>query len=198
MKTMTSGELLAAAQNGDRAALEALLSLHRKTVFRYGLRYCRSTEDTEDAVQETLWAAARSIGNFRRAAAVTTWLFTIVRNKCHRLLFHKHEEGDLADVLPTVVDPGRTPEDEATARQIQSVLAVALARLTPSHREAILLRDVEGLTAPEAADRLGLTIQALKSRLHRARAELRAEVAQSAVLDRASGDEFAPHDLSRQ
>jgi len=171
-----SERLLGAAQRGDRAALEALLAQHRKTVFRYGLRYCGSTENAEDAVQETLWAAARAIGNFRRAAAVTTWLFTIVRNKCHRLLFHKHDEADLADLLPRIPDAGRTPEDETAARQIQHILAEALARLEPGHREVILLRDVEGLTAPEAADRLGLTVQALKSRLHRARAELRAGV----------------------
>src|SRR6478609_7465663 len=122
-----SERLLGAAQRGDRAALEALLAQHRKTVFRYGLRYCRSTEDTEDAVQETLWAAARAIGNFRRAAAVTTWLFAIVRNKCHRLLFHKHAEPDLADLLPHVPDPARSVEDEAAAKQIQQILAEALA-----------------------------------------------------------------------
>jgi RNA polymerase sigma-70 factor (ECF subfamily) len=170
--------LLAAAQRGDRAALEALLARHRKTVFRYGLRYCRSTEDAEDAVQETLWAAARAIGKFRGAAAVTTWLFTIVRNKCHRLLFrHRHTEPDLADMLPRLPDRARSAEDEAAARQIQRILAGALARLSPAHREVLLLRDVEGLTAPEAAERLGLTVQALKSKLHRAREELRAEVA---------------------
>src|SRR5215475_2866152 len=108
MPEQASDLLLAAAQLGDRRALERLLLLHRETVFRYGLRYCRSTEDTEDAVQETLWAAARAIGNFRRAAAITTWLFTIVRNKCHRLLLHRHEETDLADLLPRVPDPARS------------------------------------------------------------------------------------------
>jgi RNA polymerase sigma-70 factor (ECF subfamily) len=176
MAPAESERLLDAAQRGDRAALEALLAEHRKTVFRYGLRYCGSTENTEDAVQETLWAAAKAIGNFRRAAAVTTWLFTIVRNKCHRLLFHKHDESDLADLLPTVPEPGRTPEDDLATRQVQRILAQALARLEPSHREVILLRDVEGLTAPEAADKLGVTVQALKSRLHRAREQLRIEV----------------------
>ncbi len=145
-------------------------------MFRYGLRYCASTEDTEDAVQETLWAAARAIRNFRRAAAVTTWLFTIVRNKCHRMLFHNHVDADLADLLPHVPDPGRSVEHDVATRQIQQILADALARLDPPHREVILLRDVEGLTAPEAADRLGLTVQALKSRLHRAREQLRAQV----------------------
>jgi RNA polymerase sigma-70 factor (ECF subfamily) len=174
-------ELLLAAQRGDRVALEALLARHRQTVFRYGLRYCRSTEDTEDAVQETLWAAARAIGNFRRAAAVTTWLFTIVRNKCHRLLFHKHDEADLADLLPYVPAPGRSAEDEAATRQIQRILADALARLEPSHREVLILRDVEGLTAPEAAEQLGITVQALKSRLHRAREQLRFAVDNSSI-----------------
>jgi RNA polymerase sigma-70 factor (ECF subfamily) len=176
MARAESERLLSAAQGGDRTALEALLALHRKTVFRYGLRYCASTEDAEDAVQETLWAAARAIGNFRRAAAVTTWLFTIVRNKCHRLLFHKHSDADLADLLPHVPDPRRSVEEDVATREIQQILADALARLEASHREVILLRDVEGLTAPEAAERLGLTVQALKSRLHRAREQLRAQV----------------------
>ncbi|HEX6838666.1 MAG TPA: RNA polymerase sigma factor [Polyangia bacterium] len=181
MAVSAAERLLSAAQRGDRAALEALLSQHRRTVFRYGLRYCRSTEDAEDAVQETLWAAARAIGSFRRAAAVTTWLFTIVRNKCHRMPFHQHGDGDLADLLPSVPDPARSPEETTAARQIQRILAGALARLEPDHREVILLRDVEGLTAPEAAERLGLTVQALKSRLHRAREQLRAAVSASAL-----------------
>lgn len=178
-----SERLLTAAQRGDRFALEALLSQHRRTVFRYGLRYCGSTEDTEDAVQETLWAAARAIGNFRRAAAVTTWLFTIVRNKCHRILSHKHSELDLADVLPLLPSPARSAEDEAATQQIQQILADALARLELNHREVILLRDVEGLTAPEAAEKLGLTVQALKSRLHRAREQLRKEVEERFGVD---------------
>jgi RNA polymerase sigma-70 factor (ECF subfamily) len=186
MGTLESERLLDAAQRGDRAALEILLEQNRKTVFRYGLRYCGSTENTEDAVQETLWAAARAIGSFRRAAAVTTWLFTIVRNKCHRMPFHTHSEPDLADVLPYVPDPGRTPEDELAARQVQHLLADALARLQPSHREVILLRDVEGLTAPESAERLGMSVQGLKSLLHRAREQLRLAVKDARDL-RAAG-----------
>lgn len=101
----TDTELLSAAQRGDPAALEALLAGHREVVFRYGLRFCRTTEDAEDAVQETLWAAARSIRRFRRAAAVTTWLFAIVRNTCYRLVRQHAGEQDLADVLATLADP---------------------------------------------------------------------------------------------
>ncbi|UJR82945.1 RNA polymerase sigma factor [Sandaracinus amylolyticus] len=171
-----SDRLVSAAQDGDARALEQLLATHRETVFRYGLRFCRSTEDAEDAVQETLWAASRSLSTFRRGAAITTWLFTIVRNNCHRLWWkHRHEETDLADAFPQWTE--RTAEDEVTSAEVRRILARALARLEPAHREILLLRDVEGLTAPEAAERLSITIDAVKSRLHRAREALRGEIA---------------------
>jgi RNA polymerase sigma-70 factor (ECF subfamily) len=165
--------LLRAAQQGDPFALEALLAAHREIVFRYGLRFCRTTEDAEDAVQETLWAAARSLGKFRRAAAITTWLFAIVRNTCHRLLRQHRGEEDLAGVLHTLPDPRDLIEDQVAAEQVERILANAIAHLSADHREVILLRDVEGLTAPEAASHLSINVHALKSRLHRARSELR-------------------------
>lgn len=175
MSHLESDRLVTAAQGGDARALEELLAIHRDTVFRYGLRFCRTTEDTEDAVQETLWAASRSIGSFRHGAAVTTWLFTIVRNNCHRLLRkHRHDETDLADVLPGWT--GRSAEDEVANAEVRRILASALARLEPAHREILILRDVEGLTAPETAEHLSITVDAVKSRLHRAREALRTEV----------------------
>jgi RNA polymerase sigma-70 factor (ECF subfamily) len=169
-----SDRLLADAQAGDGRALDQLLRAHRDTVFRYALRFCRSADDAEDAVQETLWAATRAIGSFQCTAAITTWLFTIVRNQCFRLLRRRGGQ-ELADELPPV-DLSRSLEEEVGLQQIYRILSSALARLEPAHREVILLRDVEGLTAPEAADRLGLSVQALKSRLHRAREALRNEV----------------------
>ena len=179
--------LLTSAQRGDRAALEALLAAHREIVFRYGLRFCRTTEDAEDAVQETLWAAARSIRTFRRAAAITTWLFTIVRNCCHRMVRKHRGQEDLADVLPALADGRGLIEDQVVAEQIEAILANAIAQLDEAHRAVILLRDVEGLTAPEAAVRLSISVRALKSRLHRARAELRASLGGLASAIRPSG-----------
>lgn len=169
-------QLLNQAQAGNPAALESLLAMHRREVFRYGLRYCKTTEDAEDAVQETLWAAAKSIRGFRRAAAITTWLFTIVRNKCHRLSRKHGNDMDLVDALPLLPDSSISVEEQIETEQVQRILARALATLEPAQRQAILLRDVEGLTAPEAAARLNLSVQALKSRLHRARASLREAV----------------------
>src|SRR5262245_58819275 len=109
MSLESTSQLLTAAQLGDSKALEALLKCHRQAVYRYGLRYCKTSEDAEDAVQETLWAAARSLRTFRHASSVMTWLFTIVRNKCHRANRGRRGE-DLADWLPLIDDKAESSE----------------------------------------------------------------------------------------
>ncbi len=173
-----SDALLASAQGGDLAALNRLIADHRQGVYRYGLHVCRTTEDAEDAVQETLWAASRAIRTFRgTASSITSWLFTIVRRECLRLLEgHRRRPTPLQgtdDELPAeVVDP----RDALAVRRRVDALSRALASLEPLHREVILLRDIQELSAPEAAEVLGISIDALKSRLHRARINLRERV----------------------
>jgi RNA polymerase sigma-70 factor (ECF subfamily) len=165
---------LAAAQAGDLAALDRLITAHRQGVYRYGLQVCRTTEDAEDAVQVALWAATRALHTFRgTASSIASWLFTIVRRECLRLLEgHRRAPPALAtteDLLDEVVNP----EDAIALRQRIELLASALADLDPLHREVVLLRDIHELSAPEAAARLGISIDALKSRLHRARVSCR-------------------------
>ena len=140
------------------------------------LRPDRLPEDAEDAVQETLWAATRALKTFRGSAtAITSWLSTIVRHECYRLLDRHHRvphvELDGAMLAP-FADPIAL-DDEVAMRQRSARLAEALAALPPLHREVILLRDIQGLSAPEAGAALGISLDALKSRLHRARASLR-------------------------
>jgi RNA polymerase sigma-70 factor (ECF subfamily) len=168
--------LLTAAQAGDPGALEVLLARHRNGVYRYGLQVCRTTEDAEDAVQETLWAATRAIRTFRGAAtSIASWLFTIVRHQCYRLLERGRRTPEGHPDLEQLAEasPAPAPDEELAGRQLRSRLAAALAGLEPGQREVILLRDVHGMTAPEAAAQLGLSVEALKSRLHRARVNLR-------------------------
>ena len=169
----SASDLLSAAQAGDPAALNRLVADHRQGVYRYGLHVCRTTEDAEDAVQETLWAATRAIRTFRgTASSITSWLFTIVRRECLRLLErHRRSPATAAadEVIAEVVDPS----DAVALRRRVDLLASALADLDPLHREVILLRDIQELSAPEAAQKLGISIDALKSRLHRARVNLR-------------------------
>jgi RNA polymerase sigma-70 factor, ECF subfamily len=170
--------LLAAAQAGDLGALNRIVAMHQRGVYRYGLQVCRTTEDAEDAVQETLWAATRALAIFRGSAStIVSWLFTIVRRECLRLIDRRRRspegldgaEDDFAGDAPD-------PEDAIGARRRAELLSAALAELDPAHREVILLRDIQELSAPEAAAQLGITVDALKSRLHRARVSLRDRV----------------------
>lgn len=178
MASLSPDVLLAAAQDGDLAALNRLIAEHRQGVYRFGLQVCRTTEDAEDAVQETLWAATRAIRSFRgTATSIASWLFTIVRRECLRLI-DGHQRAPSAldgreDHLPgDLVDP----EDAVAMQRRTELLAEALAGLDPIHREVVLLRDIQELSAPEAAAQLGISVDALKSRLHRARVNLRDHV----------------------
>jgi RNA polymerase sigma-70 factor (ECF subfamily) len=177
MRLSDADQMLTCARAGDRAAIEALLSAHRAAVFRYGRRVCPTMADAEDAVQDALWAATQAIRAFRGAAAsILSWLFTIVRRHCYRALKRVGAEAGAAAAVPGATVQSN-PEENLAARHQCAAIATALAALDPLHREVILLRDIEGLTAPEAAARLGVSIDAVKSRLHRARARLREEVA---------------------
>ena len=152
--------LLEQARTGDRRALEALLSRHQRRVYRFGLKMCRDPEDAKDVLQETLLAVARSVKDFRGASSVSTWLYTIARSFCikkrRRSKFAPEQEESLDSRGPglearQIVDPGRGPEDELAGRQIEAALEQAIAGLDPMYREVLVLRDVEGLTAPEVA-----------------------------------------------
>jgi RNA polymerase sigma-70 factor, ECF subfamily len=177
--------LLARARSGDRAALDDLLEHHQRTVYRYGLKMCRDPEDAKDVLQETLLAAVRTLKDFRGAASVSTWLYTIARSFClkkrRRSKFAPEQEESLEAAAPgkearQIPDAARWPDDELAGRQIEAALERAIGGLDPMYREVLVLRDVEGLTAPEVAEVMGLSVEAVKSRLHRARLAVRAAV----------------------
>ncbi len=165
MATWVSGELVEAAQRGEPGAVETLLSQARPHLRRVARRACRGQEDAEDAAQHALWTLHRQVGSLRTASAVAAWLFRVVARECRRLLGLRRQPA-----LPTLLDSLETTPVPAALRHD---LARAIEALTEPYRAALILRDVEELTAPEAAAVLGITPEALKSRLHRARAEVR-------------------------
>jgi RNA polymerase sigma-70 factor (ECF subfamily) len=182
----TDQDLLDSARAGDRPALEALLDRHQRRVYRFGLKMCRDPEDAKDVLQETLLAVARTVKDFRGASSVSTWLYTIARSFCikkrRRSKFAPEQEESLESFEPgsearQVPDPSRTPDESLAGRQVEAALEAAIGLLDPMYREVLVLRDVEGLTAPEVAEVMGLSVEAVKSRLHRARVAVREAVA---------------------
>ena len=177
--------LLAEARAGDRQALEALLERHEAQVYRFGMKMCRDPEVARDVLQDTLLAMARGIRDFRGASSLATWLYTIARSFCIKQRRRSKDAPDEERSLETgavaeakrLAHPAKGPEDALAGKQVEHALEQAIAELEPSYREVLLLRDVEGLTAPEVAEVLGLTPQAVKSRLHRARLSVRERVA---------------------
>lgn len=189
--------LLAAAQGGDRRALEALLDRHQAQIYRFGMKMCRDAEDAQDILQETLLAMARGIGDFRGASSLATWLYAIARSACikkrRRSKFAPDETSlDAAGAEETraLRDPARLPDDVLAGKQVEAALNQVLSELDPLYREVLVLRDGEGLTAPEVAEVLGITVQAVKSRLHRARLAVREGLAP--VLDLPTDTPAAP------
>ncbi len=145
---------------------------------------CREQEDAKDILQETLLAAARTLPEFRGASSVSTWLYTIARSFCikkRRTSKFAPEQIHSLDADPEAVaavrDHRRGPEEDVAGRQLREALDAAIGALDPMYREVLVLRDVEGLSAPEVAEVLGLTVEAVKSRLHRARTAVRERLA---------------------
>ena len=180
----TDAELLSAARGGDKAALEKLLERHQAQVYRFGMKMCRDPEDAADVLQDTLLAMARGVRDFRGASSLSTWLYSVARSFCikkrRRSKFAPEQPSLDMTVLPEaaqLADPGRSPDEELAKKQVQQALEQALSALDPMYREVLILRDIESLTAPEVAEVLGITVQAVKSRLHRARVSLRDSIA---------------------
>lgn len=153
---------LEAARAGDRPALERVLGRSRQDLRRYAEHHC-VVNDVEDAVQESLFTASRRLTDLRQIESFTSWLFRIVKRECNRMkrgvrrLMQEPITEDIADTC--------TLEHRGLARD----LAAAMESLPAHYREIVLLRDLEGLTIEELSLRLGLTREATKARLHRAR-----------------------------
>ena len=169
--------LVHAARAGERAALERLIAREAPRVRRFASKLCSDPVEAEDVAQDALVAAAQGLSQLRDASALTSWLYTLVRSACLRrsrreprgvhTSLEDREEAATSD---------ETPDDTLARQRLARAIEQAIETLEPSWREVVLLRDVEGLAASEVADLLGIEVEAVKSRLHRARVALRARL----------------------
>lgn len=176
----SEAELLVAARESDATAVEELLALHEHKVFRFGLRMCGNEDDAREVLQETMLAAFRGFNGFRGEARLSTWLYQVARGYCVKAR-RKHVgepvELDELSSASSVASLEEAPDLRAHAHEIGDALQAAILALPEPLREAVVLRDVEELDGDEAAKVLGIELAALKSRLHRGRAQLREHLA---------------------
>lgn len=173
--------IVRAAQGGDEEALDALLRRYQPQIFRFGLKMCRNPDEAGEVLQDTLFAAARTMHGFRGASSLSTWLYAIARSFCikrrRRVAPTFVSLESESEVAATTRDHGRDPERTLADLELGAALQAAIAALEPGYREVLLLRDVEGLSAAEVAEVTAQSVAAVKSRLHRARAQVRERLA---------------------
>jgi RNA polymerase sigma-70 factor (ECF subfamily) len=182
MSSGTRPDMVAAAARGDDEALTLLVRAYHDRVYRFGQRVCRDGFDADDAVQEAFVALARRPDVARHSGALA-WLMTSVRNACLRMLrpFVRERRTwgerleDADEAVGTALDPQQALE---RWELVQSVHA-AIAALPHPFREVIVMRDLEGLSGEETCRALGLEPATMKTRLYRARQQLRALLQES-------------------
>src|SRR5205823_6454745 len=198
----TDEELLAAYQQGDPAAFEALLRRHRAPLFTFLLRMLGDRERAEDLAQETFLRIVKGAQAWEQRARFQTWLFTIARNLCvdqsRRDRFRRTDSLDAQgpDEEPAMVDsvPGREidPARGAESARLRPVLAKALAGLPAEQREVFLLREQAGVPFKEIAGLTGVNENTVKSRMRYALEGLRKALGAAGVSEETAADEPAP------
>ena len=163
-------QVVNAAQQGDQRAITTLVSGSHVHVQRFARTLCSTPEDAEDAAQEALIVLFRKIGTLRTTAALSSWMFSIVRNECVRRSRLRFTRPAPAAAIEA------SAEDATLARLEMERIVEAISGLPVEQRAVLVLRDIQGLSGAATAEALGLSRAAMKSRLHRGREALRARL----------------------
>lgn len=172
----------------DLNGFDRLYRDHVDLVYRYAHRLCGEVEAAKDLVQETFLNAYKGFNSFRGDAQVSTWLYTIASRACLRMRRKRKGEPErelsLDEFVPTsdgefrlqIPMEGLTPEEALQNKELRNALDHAIDKLPKKYRMALVLRDMEGLSAKDVGAIMGLNERAVKSRLHRARLFVRREL----------------------
>jgi RNA polymerase sigma-70 factor (ECF subfamily) len=174
-RTGDDASLVDRLQRGDPRAFEDLVIAYQHRVFSVALRMLGNRAEAEDLAQEVFVRVHRAIGEFRGEAKLSTWLYAIASRLClNRLTSGERRlarQGEETLIRLASSDVG--PADEAERSELESALHRAIAELGEDRRIVVVLRDLEGLSYEEIAAALELELGTVRSRLHRARMDLR-------------------------
>jgi RNA polymerase sigma-70 factor (ECF subfamily) len=182
----TEANLLAGLRAGEEAAYSRLVEVHSADVYRVALKLLVDEQEAEDVLQETFLSAFQAIDGFEGRSKLSTWLFRIaynaslmrLRKRKQMTAFSLDQPSPGGSILdpdrsPHLIDWSSLPDDQLLTTEARRELDRAIAQLPETLRSAFVLRDIQGLSGAESAEVLGVTVQAVKNRLHRARLRLR-------------------------
>ena len=180
--------LVRRCQKGDIAAMDALISKYQDRIYNVILKICQNNHDAAELTQDTFVKLIENINTFKGKSSFYTWLFRVAvnltLNYCKRK--QKHKAQSLETPVGTKLDGTKSqlgalmtdkkavdPVVMAQNKEVSEIIARSLSQLDDNHRVIIVLRDIEGMTYAEIADAIGIDLGTVKSRLSRARTNLR-------------------------
>ncbi|VAX18312.1 RNA polymerase sigma-70 factor [hydrothermal vent metagenome] len=181
-------QLIARVKKGDYDAFERLVRKYEARIFHHCLKFLNNQDEAEDILQETFLQVYKSLDSFRGEAAFSTWLIKIATNNC-LMRIRKKKKVDIVSIdkpieidgsqLPReIVDWSKNPFSQVSNDEIRAVLDQAISGLPDDKRVILVLKDVEGFSNIEISQMLGISVAAVKSRLHRARLYVRDIISQ--------------------
>lgn len=181
MRSSSEAELLAALRRGEAAAFDEVYLRYRERIFRFLCRMCGRRDVAEDLFQETFLQLARHAARLAEDSDLGAWLYTVARNR-----YRSHRRWSVLDglgrrALPAPAEGGPRADDAVAVSELER----ALGALPADRREVLVLLGVEGLPPEQVAQILGVSAEALRQRLSRARAELAARLAEAPPSQRA-------------
>jgi RNA polymerase sigma-70 factor (ECF subfamily) len=182
--------LVEALRREEPDAAERLVERYGDRVYRLAMRITGLKEDAEEAAQDALWTVARKVQMFKGESAFGSWIYRITANAAYQKLRTRRQKAAeiaLEDVLPALDGEGRHFEpmddwsnrvdEQALQGELRDVLQRAIDGLPADYRTALVLHDVEGLSNPDIAEALNISLPAVKSRVHRSRLFVRKQLA---------------------
>jgi RNA polymerase sigma-70 factor (ECF subfamily) len=177
-------------KSGDQQALETIFNLYSVKLYNIALRILGQPADTEEVIQDVFWTVYRKAKSFQGNSQFSTWLYRLTVNAALGKIRRRknNKEVDYEEYLPKfqtdghhsvrpVVDWSDNLDEQYSKHELQEVLGKALNELKPLDKSVVVLSDLEGLSDKEIAVSLGLSVSAVKTRLHRARLFLRGKLA---------------------
>lgn len=179
--------LIARFKSGDESAFEEMVIRYRDRIFARVFQLLKNRQDAEEVTQDAFMRAHKGLENFRGDSSFSTWLFQIATNLAHNKYWYwwrrkrdqsislgqklsDESESTLVDILPA---EGENPGETAVTQELVDRIAECMNYLTPKHKEILTLRNVKNLSYEEIADHLGISVGTVKSRIARARENLR-------------------------